>query len=56
MTMLLALNLLFYSLSKFGGLGTFEQLEQGHEIEKLHVMAAWIEISQEIYFHRHSVS
>ena len=39
MTMLLALNLLFYSLSKFGGLGTFEQLEQGHEIEKLHVMA-----------------
>ena len=28
-----------YSLSKFGGLGTFEQLIQGHEIEKLHVLA-----------------
>ena len=25
-----------YTLSKFGGLGTFEQLKQGHEIEKLH--------------------
>ena len=36
---LLALNFLFYSLLKFGDLGTFEQLEQGHEIEKLHVMA-----------------
>ncbi len=24
---------------KFGGLGTFEQLIQGHKIEKLHVMA-----------------
>ena len=39
MTILLALNLLFYSLSKFGGLGNFEQLEQGREIEKLHMMA-----------------
>ena len=28
-----------YSLSKFGVLGTFAQLKQGHEIEKLHVMA-----------------
>ena len=36
---LLALNLLFYSLSKFGDLETFEQLEQGHAIEKLHVIA-----------------
>ena len=26
-------------MSKFGGLGTFEQLIQGHKIEKLHVMA-----------------
>ena len=37
--MLLALNLLFYSLSKFGGVGTFEQLEQGHKIEKPHMIA-----------------
>ena len=35
---LLAFNLHFDSLSTFGGLGTFEQLEQGHEIEK-YVMA-----------------
>ena len=41
MIILLALNLIFYSLSKFGGLGNFEQLEQGHEIEKLHVMAGF---------------
>ena len=39
MTILLALNLHFYNLSKFGDLGTFEQLEQGHKIEKLHVFA-----------------
>ena len=39
MTTLLAINLHFYSLSKFGSLGTLEQLMQGHEIEKLHVMA-----------------
>ena len=48
MTILLALNLLFYSLSKFGGLGTFEQLEQGHAIVKLHARDGWIEISQEM--------
>ena len=36
MTILLALNLLFYNISK---LGTFEQLEQGHDIEKLYVIA-----------------
>ena len=29
----------YYSLSKFGSLGTFAQLRQGHEIEKLHMMA-----------------
>ena len=38
-TILLALNLHFYNLSKFGGLETFKQFEQGHEIEKLHVFA-----------------
>ena len=27
----------FTFLFKFGGLGTFKQLEQGYEIEKLHV-------------------
>ena len=29
----------YYSLSKFGGFGIFAQLRQGHEIEKLHMMA-----------------
>ena len=48
MIILLALNLLCYDLSKFGNLGTIEQLEQGHAIEKLHVIASWIEISQEM--------
>ena len=54
MTILLALNLLFYSLSKFGGLGNFEQLEQGHEIEKLHIMAGLKSLKK--CFHRYSVS
>ena len=39
MTTLLAINLNFYSLSKFGGFETFEQLKQGQESEKLHAMA-----------------
>ena len=42
MITLLAINLHIYIaiiFSKFGGLGTFEQLKQGHKIEKLHVMA-----------------
>ena len=38
MTALLAINLHFYSLSKFGGFGTFEQLKQGQETEKLHAV------------------
>ena len=54
MTMLLALNLLFYSLPKFGDLGTFEQLEQGHETEKLRVMAGLKFLKK--CFHRYSVT
>ena len=54
MTMLLALNLLFYNLSKFGGLGIFEQLEQGHETEKLHMVAGLKFLKK--CFHRYSVS
>ena len=42
----------FYSLSKLGGLGTLEQLKQGHEIEKLHVMAGLKLIKK--WFHRYS--
>ena len=54
MTILLGLNLHFYSLSKFGGLGTFEQLEQGHEIEKLHMIAGLKLLKK--CFHRYSNS
>ena len=54
MIILLALNLLFYSLSKFGDLGTIEQLEQGHAIEKLHVIAGLKFLKK--CFHRYSVS
>ena len=51
MTILLALNLHFYSLSKCGGLGTIEQLEQGHEIEKLHVITGSKLLKK--HFHRY---
>ena len=42
------------SLSKFGGLGTFEQLMHGHKIEKVHVM-----VGSKLFrkcFHRYLVS
>ena len=54
MIILLTLNLLFCSLSKFGILGTIEQLEQGHAIEKLHVIAGLKFLKK--CFHRYSVS
>ena len=38
-----------YRLLKFGGLGTFEQLKQGQEIEKLCAMAAWVKITQKVF-------
>ena len=54
MIILWALNLLFYSLSKLDDLGTIEQLEQGHAIEKLHVIAGLKFLRK--CFHRYSVS
>ena len=46
---MLATLLTSYSLSKFGGgLGTFEQLIKGHEIEKLHAHDGWVKIIQEV--------
>ena len=39
MVTLLSTSLCYYSWSKFGDLGVFEQLKQGHEIEKLHAIA-----------------
>ena len=50
----MTLNLQFYNLSKFGGLGAFEQLEQGHKIEKLHVFAGLKLLK--MCFHRYSNS
>ena len=48
------LLLYYYSLSKFGGLETLEQLKQGHEIEKLHAMAGSKLLQK--WFHRYSDS